>query len=142
MHALLHSMPPALQQATTNPCLCRSLLDTYWQVWVSFLWSHCSFLLGPGAHKVLFVPTKSLVNQLYCILFPDSSDGKESVYNARDLGSTPGSGRSLETGIAAHSSILAWRIPWTEQPGRLLPWGGKELDTTELLIQPPTLFSY
>ena len=30
------------------------------QVWVSFLWDHCSFLLGPGVHKVLFVPSKSL----------------------------------------------------------------------------------
>ena len=39
------------------------LLDTHRQVWVSFLWSHCSFLLGPGAHKVLFVPTKSLFLQ-------------------------------------------------------------------------------
>ena len=31
-----------------------------WQVWVSLLWGHCFFLLGPGAHKILFVPTKSL----------------------------------------------------------------------------------
>ena len=30
-----------------------------------------------------------------------------------------GLGRSLEEGMAAHSSILAWRIPWTEEPGRL-----------------------
>ena len=36
------------------------LLDTPGQVWVSLLWGHCSFLLGPGAHKVLFVPAKSL----------------------------------------------------------------------------------
>ena len=40
----------------------------------------------------------------------------------------------LEKGMAAHSSILAWRIPWTEEPGRLSPWGCKELDTTERLI--------
>ena len=30
---------------------------------LSLLWSHCSFLLGPGAHKVLFVPSKSLFFQ-------------------------------------------------------------------------------
>ena len=36
------------------------------------------------------------------------------------LGSIPGSGRPLEEVIAAHSSILAWRIPWTKKPGRLL----------------------
>ena len=38
----------------------------------------------------------------------------------------------LEKGMATHSSI-AWRIPWTEEPGRLSPWGHKELDTTEQL---------
>ena len=38
----------------------------------------------------------------------------------------------LEKGMATHSNILAWRIPWTEEPGRLYsPWGGKESDTTE-----------
>ena len=39
----------------------------------------------------------------------------------------------LEGGVAAHSSILAWRIPWTEVPGRLSSMGCKELDTTERL---------
>ena len=29
----------------------------------------------------------------------------------------------LEKGMATHSSVLAWRIPWTEEPGRLQPWG-------------------
>ena len=41
------------------------------------------------------------------------SAGKESAYNVGDLGSIPGLGRSLEKGKATHSSILAWRIPWT-----------------------------
>ena len=35
--------------------------------------------------------------------------------------------------MATHSSILAWRIPWTEDPGGLRPWGCKESDTTEWL---------
>ena len=42
--------------------------------------------------------------------------------NARDLrdkGLIPGLGRSLEEGMATSSSILAWRIPWTEEPGGL-----------------------
>ena len=34
--------------------------DIHGQVWVNLLWGHCSFLLGPGAHKVLFVLSKSL----------------------------------------------------------------------------------
>ena len=46
-----------------DPRLCWRLLDTPGQVWVSLLWGHCSFLLGPGAHKVLFVPSKSLFPQ-------------------------------------------------------------------------------
>ena len=42
----------------------------------------------------------------------------------------------LEKEMAPHSSILAWKIPWMGDPGRLLhdsPWGHKELDTTEWL---------
>ena len=36
--------------------------------------------------------------------------------------------------MATHSSTLAWKIPWTEEPGRLYsPWGHKESDTTERL---------
>ena len=48
--------------------------------------------------------------------FPGGSEVKASACNAGDLGSIPGSGRSLEMEIATHSSILAWRIPWTEEP--------------------------
>ena len=47
------------------PHLPQRLLDTHGQVWVSLLWGHCSFLLGPGAHKVLFVPSKGLLPQSY-----------------------------------------------------------------------------
>ena len=39
----------------------------------------------------------------------------------------------LEKGVATHSSILTWRIPWTEKPGRLQSWGHKELDMTKRL---------
>ena len=37
----------------------------------------------------------------------------------------------LEKEMATHSSTLAWKIPWTEEPGRLHLWGRKESDTTE-----------
>ena len=60
---LLHSVPPTLQQATTNPPLHWRLLDTHRQVWVNLLWGHCSFFLDSGVHKVLFVPSKSLFPQ-------------------------------------------------------------------------------
>ena len=47
-------MPLTPWQATVDQHLCPTLLDTHRQVWLSFLWGHGSFLLGPGAHKVLF----------------------------------------------------------------------------------------
>ena len=38
----------------------------------------------------------------------------------------------LEKGMATHSSILAWRVPWSEEPGKLnSPWGFKQSDMTE-----------
>ena len=63
MHALPNSVPLTLQQDTVDPCLCWRLLDTHGQVWVCLCWGHCSFLLGPDAHKILFVPFKSLFPQ-------------------------------------------------------------------------------
>ena len=37
----------------------------------------------------------------------------------------------LMKGMVTHSSILAWRIPWTEEPGGYSAWGHKESDVTE-----------
>ena len=43
----------------------------------------------------------------------------------------PGWEDPLEKGMATHSSTLAWKIPWTEEPAGLYsPWGHKESDTT------------
>ena len=62
------------------------------------------------------------------------SDGKESACNVGDLGSIPGGQEEpLEKGMTTDSSILAWRIPWTEEPGGLQSMGFKELDVTEQL---------
>ena len=44
---------------------------------------------------------------------------KNPPASAGDPGSIPGSGRSLEKEVAARSGILAWEIPWTEEPGAL-----------------------
>jgi len=55
-----------------------------------------------------------------CIFgFPVGSDIKEPSSNAGDPGLIPGSGRSTGGENDTHSSILAWRIPWTEEPGGL-----------------------
>ena len=55
--------------------------------------------------------------------FPGGSDGKESAYSAGDPGSIP----ELEKAMATHSSILAWRIPWTEEPGGLRSSGSQRV---------------
>ena len=62
--------------------------------------------------------------------FPGGSVIKESACNAGDLSLIPGSGRSPGEGNATHSNILAWRIPWMEEPGGLQSTG-LQRDTTE-----------
>ena len=74
------------------------LLDTPGQVWVSLLWGHCSFLLGPGVHKVLFVPSKCLFPQL-CV-----SSGSSMV------------------GLMGTSSKRAYSIPRSAAPRGPAPW--------------------
>ena len=53
------------------------------------------------------------------LFFPGGLDGKESACNAGDLGSIPGLEDPLEKGIATHSGVLAWKIPWMEASGGL-----------------------
>ena len=96
MRALPHSVPPTLHQAMANPRLRQRPLDTHGQVWVSLLWGHCSFLLGPGVHKVLFVPSKSLISQ-FCV-----SSGSSMV------------------GLMATSSKRAYSLPRSAAPRLLL----------------------
>ena len=55
--------------------------------------------------------------------FPGGSEVKASACSAGDLSSISGSGRSLEKEMATHSSILAWRILWTEEPDGLQSTG-------------------
>ena len=60
--------------------------------------------------------------------FPGGSDRKESACSTGDPALIPGSGRSPGEGnkeMATHSSILAWRIPWTEEPGGLQSMGSE-----------------
>ena len=45
----------------------------------------------------------------------------------RDSALIPESGRTLEKGMVTHSSILAWRIPWTEEPGELQSTGSQRI---------------
>ena len=72
---------------------------------------------------------QDFVVALVCFLtggFLGGSAGKESTCNEGDLGSIPGLGRAPGEGNGyplQYSNILAWRIPWTEEPGRLQSTG-------------------
>ena len=59
--------------------------------------------------------------------FPGGSDGKESTCNAGDSGLIPGWEDPLGKEMATHSSILAWRIPWAEEPDRLQFMGSQRI---------------
>ena len=59
--------------------------------------------------------------------FPGGSDGKESACNVGDLGSILGWEDSMEKGMATHSSILAWRISWTEESDVLQSLGSQRI---------------
>ena len=63
--------------------------------------------------------------------FLGRSVSKGSACNAGDPGSIPGWEDPLEKEMATHSSILAWEIPWTEEPGGLQFMGLQESDKTE-----------
>ena len=75
-------------------------------------------------------------NQYFVQGFPGGSDGKASACNVGDLGWDD----PLEEGMATHSSILAWRIPWTEEPrglqsmGSRSPWGPESEATEQLSL--------
>ena len=73
-------------------------------------------------HKITWVSVDGLKKKCsihICIRdFPGGSDGKASVYNAGDLGSIPGSGRSPGEGNGTPLQYSCLKIPWTEEPGR------------------------
>ena len=69
--------------------------------------------LGPF-HLGANTPTEGASQLALVMKNPPTNAG-----DIRDAGSIPGSGRSPGGGYATHSSILAWRIPWTEDPDGL-----------------------
>jgi len=85
MHALPHSVPQPCSNTPPTHASNRRLLDTHRQVWVSLFSGPCSFLPGPGVHRVLFVPSKSLFPQS-CV----SSVNKGTIMSFLALFSDPG----------------------------------------------------
>ena len=93
---------------------------------------------GPALHPQeghsLF--NSSVTLALTCMGFTGGSDGKNLPAMRETRVQSLGWEDLLEEGMATHSSILAWRIPWTEEPGGYSPWGCQESDTTERLHFP------
>ena len=117
-------------------------LKCYWmdQVlhrdWLISFWGHLLFVLslksGSNLSPQWGMDNRARINFIHMLFllrvtrsrkgFPCGSAGKESACYAGDLGSIPGLGRSLEKGKDTHSSILAWRIPWTTVHGVARSW--------------------
>ena len=81
-------------------------------------WSQLCFVTG-----ALNKPGCQNAQVLKDSLWAGGSDGKESSCNVGDLGQED----PLEKGMATQSSILAWRIPWTEEPGLLQSMGSQRV---------------
>ena len=106
-----------------------------WVIWIVFPFSFINLARSLSV-LMIFPKSQLLVSLLFSIVFcfllqwfllfiiffllltlgfPCGSAGKESTFNAERSGLIPGLGRS--PGEGTHSSILAWRIPWTEESG-------------------------
>ena len=149
LFCLLHSREAVLQASTGTRCDLlqtdgpdhRTVFNCLWRAeWFNerkaFLLLRIFNRTNPYL-KQTFLPIPSFFkkkkNLFFCIGgFPGGSDGKEFDCNAGDLASIPGSGRSPGEGNG-NPLQYAWRIPWTEEAGRLQSTGHKELDTTEWL---------
>ena len=72
--------------------------------------------MGPEIQPMLYLPD-----------FPGGSDGKVSVYNVETWVRSLGWEDPLEKEMAIHSRTIAWKIPWTEEPGRLQSMGSQRV---------------
>ena len=83
-------------------------------------WWAAVYGVAQSQTRLKWLSSSSIVALLWyksLLSFPGGSDGKESACNVRNLGSIPGSGRSPGDGNGNPLQFLAWRIPWTEEPG-------------------------
>ena len=94
-----------------------TLVNFYFSQWLFVLVLKSSLvwpMQAPQAALVFFNMFPSFSED-----FPGGSDSKESTSNVGDWDSIPGLGRSPGEENGYHCSILAWEIPWTEEPGGL-----------------------
>ena len=102
---------PLLKINTVNIC-CRGF-----QVFSRY--TYFNVLLTLFCNTEILCPTFLLLICRTVYYLDSGSVDEESAYDAEDPGSVPQSGRPLEKEMATHSSILAWEIPWTEEPSSL-----------------------
>ena len=99
---------------------CWLYLFQVWDIWrgggKTTRIHHCTIPWVPGSLDICLLLFTFRV--FLCLCFPGGSAGKKSACKAGDPGPIPGSGRSLEKEMANHTSIIAWKIPGTEEP-----WG-------------------
>ena len=81
------------------------------------------FLYFGGSHRVLLHFNRGIISSV----FLGGSDGKESAAIQETWVRSLGWEDPLEKRMVTHSSILAWRIPWTEEPGGLHSMGSQRV---------------
>ena len=128
-------------QLKTKREYCRSWFETF----KAFLKMKCANIWLTNIHHMMtmqhrvdsdfsmpnYIPALILCRYLW--FFLHSSVSKESACNSGDPGLNHRSGKILENKMATHSSILSWRISWTEEPGRLQSMGSQESGMTQWL---------
>ena len=69
-----------------------------------------------------------LLQNIFMLDFPVVRNLTAKVEDARDVGSVPGSGRSLEKDMETHSRLLTWENLWMEEAGELQPMGSQRVE--------------
>ena len=96
----------------------------YFELWIKlYIVTYIWFIV------IIWIFIPKMTSNFFAISWAISggSEGNVSAHNAGDPGSIPGSGDPLEKEMATHSSALAWKIPWTERPGRLQSMGSQKV---------------
>ena len=98
-------------------------LNGYLTYWVFLMPKLIAQMKRTGESLVAEKGNEHLSSSFQAADFPGGSDGKASAYNAGDPGSIPGLGRPPGEGNGNRLQILAWKIPWTEEPEGLQSMG-------------------
>ena len=114
-----------------------SLGEEGWQDWFLGVWANLPLRLNARIHGprlvTLFPEQLSLICSSHQWAFLVAQRVKNLLAMHKTRVWSGGQEDPLEKGMATHSSILAWRIPWTEEPGGLQTMGSQESDMTEWL---------